>query len=610
MIRSSRFGRLALGLVVFTLALPAGGRQQAQPASETVQYTVSLAGSPNHLVGVRILLPPGPAVRDLQLPAWNALYQIRDFSQYVNWVAAHNSSGSTLPVRKLDKTTWRIIGAESGAVVNYEIFADAPGPFNAQLNSQHAFFNLAQILMYSMDTRSAPVRIQFTDVPSAWRTATALASLGTGEFTAKDYDHLVDAPVEFGAFQEWDFEVSGGQIRVVVDADSNGYDPSAIVAALRALVFAATSWMNDRPFATYVFIYHFPNGPSGGGMEHADCTAINISLQTLKSNPQSLADLSAHEFMHLWNVKRIRPQSLEPVDYTRENYTRSLWFSEGVTSTAGNIVRLRAGLLNESGYLKELAAEISELQRRPARLTQSVEEASFDAWLEQYPYYRLPGRSISYYDKGDLLGVLLDLQLREASHGSASLRDVFLWLNQNYAKRGRFFPDTAGIEEAAETVSHSSLAWFFQKYVRGTDEIAWNDFFKTVGLQLVQDTKLVADPGFIVTRNFDATPVVAAVAPGSAAENAGLRVGDLLLNVNDYLAESDVQQRLAQVQPGSTLHVRVRSSAGDRVLEWQVRAQEQVEFELKDLDKVSPEQRARRAAWLSGESQRAGDDRP
>ena len=150
-------------------------------------------------------------------------------------------------------------------------------------------------------------------------------------------------------------------------------------------------------------------------MEHAYSTAIDISANRLAENPQSLGDLTAHEFFHLWNVKRIRPQSLEPVDYTKENYTRALWFSEGVTTTAGNIIRARAGLLDDARNLKGLADEIAELQRRPAHLTQSVEESSLDAWLEKYDYYRLPARSISYYNKGYLLGVLLDLQVREAS---------------------------------------------------------------------------------------------------------------------------------------------------------------------------------------------------
>ena len=175
-------------------------------------------------------------------------------------------------------------------------------------------------------------------------------------------------------------------------------------------------------------------------MEHAYSTAIDISASRLAENALALGDVTAHEFFHLWNVKRIRPQPLEPVDYTRENYTRALWFSEGATTTAGNIIRMRAGLLDEARYLKGLADEIAELQRRPAHLTQSAEESSLDAWFEKYDYYRLPTRSVSYYNKGYLLGVLLDLQVREDSHGSASIREIFHWMNDNYAARASSFP--------------------------------------------------------------------------------------------------------------------------------------------------------------------------
>ena len=150
-------------------------------------------------------------------------------------------------------------------------------------------------------------------------------------------------------------------------------------------------------------------------MEHAYSTAIDLNADALKSG--ALPGVTCHEFFHLWNVKRIRPQTLEPVDYTKENYTRALWFSEGVTSTAEGMINLRAGLLDEKRYVERLGDGISELERRPAHLTQSAEEASLDAWLEGYPYYRRPERSISYYNKGELLGVMLDLEVREVSHG-------------------------------------------------------------------------------------------------------------------------------------------------------------------------------------------------
>jgi predicted metalloprotease with PDZ domain len=589
--------------------LPATAQSpQSGSQPSPIRYIVSLANRSEHLVRVKILLAPGASEHDLQLPVWNALYQIRDFSDYVNWVTAKAASGQPLSVRKVDKATWHVSGMGQGAEVEYEILADQSGPFGAQLNTQHAFFDLAEILMYPVDGRSSPTEISFSDMPVGWHIATALTVSGGG-FTAENYDRLVDSPVEIGAFQESDFDEAGGRYRVVVDADPSDYDMHKIVAMLRRLVSSATIWMEDRPFQTYVFFYHFPRGAPGNGMEHANGTAIDLSAQTLATNPDALANLTGHEFFHLWNVKRIRPQSLEPVDYTRENYTRALWFSEGTTTTAANIILLRAGLLDENRYLKSIAVEIGELERRPAHRTQSVEESSLDAWLEKYGYYRLPTRSISYYNKGNLLGVLLDLQVREASHGTASLRDILLWMNEHYARKGEFFPDTDGVRQAAEAVSHSDLGWFFQKYVAGTDEIPWDDFFKTVGLRLEKRPSLIADLGFVAARNFDAALVVSSVTPGGAADLAGLAVGDSILEINGQSANG-VPRHSAEVRPGETIRLRVRNSGGERELHWKLAGRQELDFELTNLDKITPEQHTRRAAWLKGEDQAAGATQP
>ncbi len=592
------------------VAVPAGAQHSPSTSQHApVRYIVSLAHRPQHRVGVKIFLGPGPSERDVQLPVWNALYQVRDFSQYVNWVRAKTVAGQPVAVHAVDQTTWHLSGIAPGAEIEYEIFADQSGPFGAQLNPQHAFFNLAEILMYPVDDRNSPAEISFADLPEGWRIATALRSSGEG-FSAQDYDRLADSPVELGVFQESDFDQGSGHYRVVVDADPSDYDMHKIVATLRSLVSAATAWMDDQPFQTYLFLYHFPRGPAGGGMEHAYSTAIDINANRLAENPQSLGDVTAHEFFHLWNVKRIRPQGLEPVDYTKENYTRALWFSEGATTTAGNIIRVRAGLLDEARDLKGVADEIAELQRRPAHLTQSAEEASLDAWLEKYDDYRLPARSISYYNKGYLLGVLLDLQVREATRGSASIRDVFHWMNENYARKGQFFPDSEGVRRAAEAVSHSDLDWFFQKYVAGTDEIPWDDFFRTVGLHLVQRVISIADLGFVATQNFDAAPLVSAISAGSAAERAGLSLGDTILEINGQKVNDSVARHLATLFPGETIHLRVRNSAGERELQWKLGTRQEIELELADLDKVTSAHKARRTAWLRGEAQPVGETRP
>jgi predicted metalloprotease with PDZ domain len=578
-------------------------------AQPPVDYYVALADARHHVVHVRIHLAGTSAERDLQLPAWNALYQIRDFSQYVLSVSARTADGRKLPVRKLDKQTWRVSGAEAGLEFEYDIYADNPGPYGAQLGLDHAFFNLAEILMYPLDGRDAPATVTFSGVPAGWKISTPLPRLNPGDdraapiFAARNYDRLVDGPVELGTFREKTFDEGGATYHVVVDADPKDYDMEALAAMVRKIVAAETSWMQDRPFTEYWFIYHFPRAPGGGGMEHAYSTAIEVSADRLSDDNVGVAGVTAHEFFHLWNVKRIRPRSLAPIDYTRENYTRALWFAEGVTSSVEAIMLTRAGITDEGRFLVDLSHEIRNLQLRPAHLTQSVEESSLDTWLDKYPDYRMPERSISYYNKGEILGLLLDLAVRDATGGRRSLRDVFQWMNVHDAHLERYYDDSEGVREAVAAVTGKDFKQFFRDYVAGTAELPYNDFFRTVGLQLDTHKIVVPNPGFQSVRNFDQAPVVVWVDDGSDAQRAGLEAGDRILKVNGRMASDDLSNMIAGIQPGETLKLRVQGRKGNREVRIKLGGSTQEDFKVTDLPQVTPEQRARRRAWLSGEDQ-------
>jgi predicted metalloprotease with PDZ domain len=584
--------------------------QSSGPATPKVAYSVSLAERANQVLRVKITLPPNPAPNALQLPVWNALYQVRDFSQYVNWVTARDPSGNVVPLRKLNKSLWVFAAQPLGLEVEYEIAANRAGPYGAEANAHHAFLNLAQVLMYPVALRSSPVEVEFRDLPEDWKIATPLSGSAGAGFTAANYDVLVDSPVEIGSFVEQDFDEGGGHYRVVVDAKRADYDLEKLVASVRRIVAAGTGWMQDRPFSTYLFLYHFLPRSGGGGMEHAYSTAIDLPAETLANDFSELESVTAHEFFHLWNVKRIIPQSLSPVDYTAENYCRALWFSEGVTNTVESYILLSAGLLDEASYRKRLADRIGELEHRPARLTQSVEESSLDAWLEKYDYYRAPGRSISYYNNGEVLGVILDLAMRAKGAGAGSLRDMFQWMNRTYAQPGRSFADSEGVRQAAEQVSHSDFRALFRRYVEGTEEIPWNDFFAPFGWQLVEHIARVADPGFTATRDFDRPPVIQSVRAGGAAARAGASTGDLIVWFNGRDVGPDFEQRLAELHPGSTISLRLRNERGESELHWQVSTTEQTEYELREAANVTLEERARRSAWLKQETAAAKEARP
>jgi predicted metalloprotease with PDZ domain len=585
-------------LLTALLAFP-GTAQNHTP----IHYTITLTNPNEHLVEIAIAIPPGLAQRELQLPVWNATYQIRDFAEYVQWLHARSPNGSQLPVRKLNKSRWQIDGLAQGGTVEYEVLADTPGPFGAQLNSEHAFFNFAEVLMYPADARDAPMSVRFAAVPKGWRLASPLqadSAESQNDLQAPNYDALVDSPAELSQFQESTFLEDGGHYRIVVHAAPDLTDLPRLTDTLRKIVHAETAWMQDRPFQNYLFLLHFPQDHGEGGMEHAYSTAIELSGPSLQSDPGQLASMAAHEFFHLWNVKRIRPQALAPPDYTKENYTRALWFSEGVTSTVEQYALLQSHLIDEKAFLRNLSDEITALQNRPAHLTQSAEESSLDAWLEKYPPYRQPSRSISYYNKGFLLGILLDMAMRQDSNDEASLRELFQYLNQTYAGKERSFDDSEGIRKAAEAVSGADLSRFFSRYVAGTDELPYDEFLAWVGYRVTAREKTVSDPGFRAARNFDLAPVVVYVRPEGEAALAGLHPGDTLLTIDDAPVSRDYEARIAARPLGETLHVRIRTSSGaERDLTWKLGSRKALEYEVVEVGSPTLQQLLHRRNWLT-----------
>ena len=579
----------ARSLLFFLLCATVGARAQ-------VHYTVSLADAERHLVRVQVNFPPGEATREVQLPVWNALYQVRDFVENMNWIRARDANGHALSLRQLNKGRWQLDNAQNGAQIHYEMFADTPGPYGAQLNSQHAFFNLAEILVYSDDQRNSPVQMNFEQVPASWKIATSLLSDSRG-YHAENYDRLVDSPVEIGTFAEKDFAGTCGTYQVLFDDKNAAALLDSIIPKIKRIVDGATKWMNDCPFQKYLFIYHLADS-SDGGMEHAFGTAITLPAAVFENESDRFIGITTHEFFHLLNVKRIRPQSLEPVDYTKENYTLALWFSEGVDTTAADCIDLRAGLLDERHFLDALGQQITELESRPAHLNQSAEQSSLDAWLEKYPRYGLPERSISYYNKGNLLGVMLDLAMRNASNDRASLRELFRFMNEHYAKQGKFFSDSDAVREAAESLSHAGLRDFFRDYVSGVAEVPWDKFLAPVGLRVVNVQATFADPEFEAVQSFDQTPIVVSVQAGGEAARAGLKSQDQVLTINGRRTGRDYERQIAELAPGEILSVVVQREGAERKLQWKLGKREQTVYQIADLPQVTSEQKARRKAWL------------
>ena len=572
----------------------------APPASRAeIHYVVSLAHPEQHLFHVSVEIPDVKDELKLQMPAWNALYQIRDFSSHVQRVQAL-VDGQPAPIEKLDKLTWDVKG--SGTVtVRYDTFWDDPGPFNSQLNEEHAFVNPAMILLYVPQRRAEKSTISLMDAPLEWNVASAalvtIEQMGRARrFTleAPTYDALADAPIEVSKFEEFMLSGVTPPVRVVIHGDS--WKKQDVESALRKIVTYEVKLMDGAPYDHYTFIFHIgkaANG-AGGGMEHANCTAIYVTSASYLKN------VSAHEFFHVWNVKRIRPASLEPVDYTHEMYTRALWFAEGVTDTYAAYALVRTGLWSKQEFYQDLSGQISEIESRPAEVWQSAEQSSLDAWLEKYALYNQPQRSVSYYTKGQVLGVLLDIVIRERTDNQKSLDDVLRTMNRDFAKEGKFYRDSLDVRLSAEKVAGVPMEDFFAKYVSGTEPLPYTEVLARAGLELRQREIIHAVMGFTAERDAEGPWTVRVIEADGPAAKGGLLVGDEIVRWNNGEPPRRPERWLSQQKPGDTLRLRVRRDDKEQNIEIRLGERRETFYQVAEIANAGDRARRIREGLLRG----------
>ncbi len=565
----------------------------------TIRYEVSLEHPEQHLFHVTMTIPDVKGEVTVQMAAWNALYQIRDFSAHVQQVEAFVGQEKA-PIEKVDKQTWRIQG--SGTItVHYATYWDEVGPFGTQLNGEHAFINPAMILFYIPERRSEDVKLNIPNPPENWRPGTAsfagIDSAGgarTFFFKAPTFDALADGPIEIGNFQEFDLPGVSPRITAVVHGDK--WRRKLIEEDLKRICEYEIKLMDGAPFDHYTFLLHIGKGAGGGGMEHSYSTAIGVS------SDEYLAGVAAHEFFHLWNVKRIRPATLEPVDYTKEQYTRALWFAEGVTSTYGAYTLVRSGLWNKDRFYDDLSEQITELENRPANRWQSAEQSSLDTWLEKYPLYNQREFSVSYYTKGQVLGDLLDILIRDRTNNAKSLDDVLRSMNQDFARQGKFYRDSLDVRLEAEKVAGGSFEDFFQKYVAGTEPFPYEQILGLAGLKLQATEQRRATLGFTVERDPSGAFMVRSLDPEAPAAQAGLRVGDLILTWNGGEVPRRIGRWVYEQKPEDVLRLKVRRDEKEISLEFPLGEMKETVYAVFEDSEASEKARHIREGLLRGET--------
>jgi predicted metalloprotease with PDZ domain len=592
--------RVALSaiLTAFPLLIPGTAIGLAQ--NPPIQYVLDLRKPASHLVSVTMKVRQVDPGTEFQIPTWNNLYQIRDFVRNVQDVQAE-CRGRPTPLRRVDTNTWASGDRCSSLELHYEVYANRDDVFSAVLDSRHAFLNFALLLFYLPHERKRPVSARFL-LPEGWKLITMLDDgPAPGEYQAPDYDRLVDSPAEAGNFQQYDYVQNGATYRIVVDGDQSLYSPERLLGVLQKITVTETDLMQDVPFKRYTFMFFFP--PKGsGGMEHRNGAAISIPAADMRAGLESLEDISAHEFFHLWNVKRIRPQGLEPIDYIHGNDTSDLWFSEGVTSMFAEVVQLRSGLIHKRQFYAHLAEEINQLRARPARQFESAAESGREAWLEKYPDYSRPERSISYYNKGELLGYLLDLGIRHGSDNRYSLDDLMRWLNNNFAKRGALFTDTDLEIGISHFAPQFPVKMFFRECINGPGDLDYAKYLAYAGLGLRTETKVVPDLGFQSLQGFMGPIHVELVVPGSPAQKAGIQSGDVVLKMDGVVLPVTPERELIYLKPGEKVTFTVQRGAKVLDIGFLLGSRKATIYQVIELPTSSRAQLAVRTGWLKGET--------
>jgi predicted metalloprotease with PDZ domain len=580
----------------------------------TIHYDVSIPHPERHLFQVVMTIPDVTDHVEVQIPAWNALYQIRDFAAHVQRLQATVSSGdsagvsvsgseSPAAVEKIDKQTWRIDlqGRHGVVTIKYATYWDEAGPFATQVNQEHAFINPAMILMYVPERRGEDVTFALTDIPALWQGAgpsiQALEAMGGArQFSSKfaNYDELADSPAEIGKFEEFQLEGVKPEIWVAVHGDN--WKKKQVENELKRICEYEMKLMGDAPFQRYTFILHFGKAAAGGGggMEHANSTAI------WAPSGDALANVGAHEFFHLWNVKRIRPATLDPVDYTKEQYTRALWFAEGVTNTYASYTLVRTGLWSKQQFFADLAEQVTEIENRPANRWQSAEESSLDAWLEKYPLYNQPEYSISYYTKGQILGVLLDIEMRDATDNAKSLDDVLREMNKQFAQAGKPYRVSLDVQSVAEKLTGKPLSEFFKRYVAGTDALPYQQVFALAGLEMRETERKRAVLGFALENSGANQFIVRNIDADSSAAAAGLQNGDAILNWSRGDVPRRWRQWVEQQKPGEVLHLRVRRESAELNIDFPLGEVTETLYGIAENERAGEKARRIRDGLLKG----------
>ena len=575
--------------------------------AKSIHFELSFSEPQAHYVDVQMTVTgfEDQPFMDIKMPVWApGSYLVREYSKNVERFEAKDLTGNSLSVEKTAKNTWRIAKPSTKTVITYSVYGFEVSVRTSLIDDSRAFLSPVGTFMYVdgfLDLEST-VKI---NLYKTWnKISTGLQKLNSEHtYYAPNFDILFDSPIEIGNQDTWSFDVDGilHECAMVGEAD---YDKDQLTEDISKIVREENKIWGSNPNDYYVIVTH--NYQSGsGGLEHLNSTILAASRfgYSQASSYKNYLSLVAHEYFHLWHVKRLRPVALGPFDYEHENYTTGLWIIEGFTSYYDNLIIRRCGFFDENEYLQKLAIDFNLVYNRPGYLLQSAALSSFDTWIKHYrPDENSQNVAISYYNKGAMHAVALDIKIIAATNGQKCLDDVMkAAYNHFYLIQNRGFEEDE-FQALAEEVTGVNLDDIF-KAAHNVEDVDYNQYFNLVGYKLVdtaQDQdhqslgiKISINEGHTVIKNVDRD---------SAAWKAGLNVNDELIAINNHRIEINgkaLDYILGNSKSGDIVNILISRDGLIREIPVELIPSSKKSYSIQRLAAATEEQRRLGNIWLS-----------
>jgi predicted metalloprotease with PDZ domain len=570
----------------------------AMPQPQTHLFEVTLR--------VTNCLPP---VLDLKFPVWTpGSYLVReyarnlqDFTVFATERNGTKSAEKSLSWHKVSKNHWQVDTNNSTEVtIKYRIFANELSVRTNHLDTTHGYFNGAALFFRIPGWDKQAINVKITTPKPEWQITTALPLIPgeTNTFFAADFDTLVDSPFEIGCHSLYEFEVLDKPHELAIWGQGN-YDVQRMLADIQRIIEVEAGMFGGLPYDRYIFLLHLFS-QAYGGLEHKESCSLIYQRFGFRDRDkyERFIQLVAHEFFHLWNVKRIRPLGLEVFDYDSENYTPSLWFCEGTTSYYDLLIPLRAGIYDAKSYLSHLGKEIMRYQNISGRKVQPLSESSFDTWIKLYrPDANSGNTQISYYLKGEMVSLLLDLMIRARHRNQRSYDDVMRKMWHQFGKDEiGFTPED--LQEVIESVAGVHLADFFASYIDGLDDLPFNQYLEPFGLQLVGENEEEPFSGLRVSSE-NGREMIKFVEADSPAQLGGITAGDELLAIDGIkVSANGLAERLKDYQPNDTIEVAIFHQDQLRICNIVLASPRQSRYQLKLVVNPTLIQKDNLVGWL------------